>query len=100
MFIKGKTYIIAKFHRTDLVICSHSRPGKIQPYSQINMVLSYKVLPYLQPKPMKAKEFILSEKANMQFDQCFGSIHIRRPLFSSLVIYIAFSPALAGFLNN
>ena len=25
LFRKGKTSIIAKFHRTDLVICSHSR---------------------------------------------------------------------------
>ena len=28
LFKKGKTYIIAKFHRTDSVICSHSREGK------------------------------------------------------------------------
>ena len=24
-FMKGKTHIIAKFHRTDLIICSQSR---------------------------------------------------------------------------
>ena len=39
LFRKGKNLIITKFHRTDLVICSHSREGKIPSYSQINMVL-------------------------------------------------------------
>ena len=28
LFRKGKTHIIAKFQRTDLLICSHSREGK------------------------------------------------------------------------
>ena len=28
LFRKGKTCILAKFHRTDLVICSHSRERK------------------------------------------------------------------------
>ena len=36
---KGNTPFIAKFHRTDLVVCSHSREVKTQSYSQINMVL-------------------------------------------------------------
>ena len=35
VFRKGKTHIIAKFHRTDLVICSHSREGKTPFYNQI-----------------------------------------------------------------
>ena len=35
--MKDKT-IIAKFHKTDLVICSHSREGKTLSYSRINMV--------------------------------------------------------------
>ena len=39
MFRKGKTGIVAKLHRTDLVICSHSREGKTPSYSQINMVV-------------------------------------------------------------
>ena len=30
---KGKTCIIAKFHRTDLVICGHSREKKTPSYS-------------------------------------------------------------------
>ena len=34
----GKTHIIAKFHWTDLVICSHSREGITPSYSRINMV--------------------------------------------------------------
>ena len=38
LFRKGKTCIIAKFLRTDLVICSHSREGETPSYSQINTV--------------------------------------------------------------
>ena len=38
LFRKGKTRIIAKFRRTDLVIYSHSREGKTLSYSRINMV--------------------------------------------------------------
>ena len=38
LFRKGITYIIAKFHGTDLVIYSHSREGKTPSYSQINTV--------------------------------------------------------------
>ena len=37
--MKGKTHIIAKFLRTDLVICSHSREGETLSYSLINTVL-------------------------------------------------------------
>ena len=37
---KLKSCIIAKFHRTDLVICSQSREGKTPSYSQINMVFN------------------------------------------------------------
>ena len=39
--MKGKTPIIANFHRTDLVICSHSRERNTRSYSQINMVMSF-----------------------------------------------------------
>ena len=42
LFRKGKTPIIAKFHSSDyssdLVICSHSREGKILSCSLINMI--------------------------------------------------------------
>ena len=38
MFWKGKTCIIAKLHRTDRVICSHSREVKPPSYSRINTV--------------------------------------------------------------
>ena len=38
LFWKGKTRIMVKFHRTDVVICSHSREGKTLSYSQINTV--------------------------------------------------------------
>ena len=38
LFRKGKIGITAKFHRTDLVIRSHSRGTKTPSYSQINMV--------------------------------------------------------------
>ena len=37
-FRKGKTRIVAKFHKVHLVICSHSIEGKIPSYSRINMV--------------------------------------------------------------
>ena len=39
LFRKGKTGIIAKFHRTDIVISSHSREKKTLSYSQINKYL-------------------------------------------------------------
>ena len=42
LFRKGKIGIVAKFHRTDLVIGSHSRGTKTQSYSQINMVVDLK----------------------------------------------------------
>ena len=34
----GRIKLIAKFHRTDLVICCHSREGKNLFYSRINMI--------------------------------------------------------------
>ena len=34
----GRVKLIAKFHRTDLVICSHSREEKNLSYSRINTV--------------------------------------------------------------
>ena len=39
LFRKGKIGVIPKFHRTDLVIRSHSRGTKTQSYSRINMVI-------------------------------------------------------------
>ena len=41
LFRKGKIGIIAKFHRTDLVICSHSRGTKNPSYRRKNTVISY-----------------------------------------------------------
>ena len=41
LFRKGNTCVKAKFHRTDLVICSHSREGKTPSYSKINTVFGY-----------------------------------------------------------
>ena len=38
LFRKGKTCIIAKFYRTDLLICSHSRERETRSYRQINIV--------------------------------------------------------------
>ena len=38
LFRKGNTPIIAKLHRTDQVICSHSRERKPPSYSRINTV--------------------------------------------------------------
>ena len=37
---EGKTRIISKFHRTDSVICTHSREEKTLSYSQINTVFA------------------------------------------------------------
>ena len=36
--MEDKTHIVAKFHRTDIVICSHFRKGKTLSYCQIDMV--------------------------------------------------------------
>ena len=41
MFRKGKTGITAKYLKTNLVICSHSRERKISSKSLINMVVWY-----------------------------------------------------------
>ena len=38
LFWKGKIHFTAKFHRTDLVICSHTREGKTPSCVQINIV--------------------------------------------------------------
>ena len=38
LFRKGKTHIIAKFHRTDLVVGSHLGEGQTPTYSPINIV--------------------------------------------------------------
>ena len=38
LFRNGKTHIIAKFHRTDEVVCSHVREGKPPSYSRRNTV--------------------------------------------------------------
>ena len=45
--MKGKIRIIAKFHRTDLVIFSHSRERKPPSYSRRNTVLGGRVLTHL-----------------------------------------------------
>ena len=39
LIMKGKSLIVAKFHRTDLVICCHSKGGKTLSYSRINTVV-------------------------------------------------------------
>ena len=38
LFRKGTTHIIAKFHGTDSIICSHSRERKTLPYGRINTI--------------------------------------------------------------
>ena len=37
----GRIKLIAKFHRTDLLIFSHTREGKTPSYSQINKVQEF-----------------------------------------------------------
>ena len=41
LFRKGENRIVAKFHRTDLVIYSHSRERKTLSYSQIKYCTLY-----------------------------------------------------------
>ena len=41
LFRKGKPHIIAKFHKANLVICSHSGEGKTLFYSQITVAYMY-----------------------------------------------------------
>ena len=41
--MKGKTRIIAKFHRTDVVMSSHYREGKSLSYSPINTVFCIEI---------------------------------------------------------
>ena len=41
LFRKGITRIIAKFCRTDFIICSHFRERKTPTYSQINMAIEF-----------------------------------------------------------
>ena len=41
LFKKGETLIIAKFQRTYLVICSHSREGETLSHSRINTIRGY-----------------------------------------------------------
>ena len=50
LFKKGKIGIVKKFHRTDLVICSHPREGKTPSYSQINTVNARSSFCKLLPK--------------------------------------------------
>ena len=45
--MKGEIHIIAKLHRTDLVICSHFREGGTLFYSQINMIIKLKYYIYV-----------------------------------------------------
>ena len=43
LFRKGKTYIIAKFYRTDLVICRHFREEKNLSYSYTILENNYTI---------------------------------------------------------
>ena len=58
LFRNGKTGIIAKFQRTDLVDCSHSRKGKTPSYCKINTVT-----------PKQSSKFYLATP-NEVFDFC------------------------------
>ena len=40
LYRKGKIRFNAKFHKTDLAICSHSRERKTPSYSRINMIIN------------------------------------------------------------
>ena len=62
LFRKGKIGIIAKFHRTDLVICSHSRGTKTPSYSRINTVAFKTKKPtFIGPPPPPTSEAQLAK---------------------------------------
>ena len=55
LFRKGKTCVIAKIHRTDLVICSHSREGQTLSYRRINTVY-YHLYPSFLPLELSYRQ--------------------------------------------
>ena len=70
--MKGKIHIIAKFHRTDLVICSHSRERKPPSYSRRNTVNQNTVFIVLIRKttaysPVRSNSYIFYEKSGSLF---------------------------------
>ena len=82
LFRKGKNCTIAKFHRTDLFICDHSREGKILSYSQINTVPSIYIL--LQQHGISDPTEIIFEMSKDERKQFYRTVArgLQRPLFS------------------
>ena len=79
LFRKGKTCIIGKFDRTDLVFCSHFREKKMLSYSQINMVREYFEIPYFSAYKTEAfpfqnnpKNLDPSYKMDLDLGDCLG----------------------------
>ena len=75
LFRKVKIGIIAKFHRTDLVICSHSIGKKTPSYSRINMVIMA-ILGLLKKSGYTAILFpwILNGRQLSQFNICYACL--------------------------
>ena len=71
LFRKGKTCIIAKFHRTDKVVCCHFRVG--EPYSPGNAVFLR-----LQDRDFSfqnnPKDLDLSYKTDLDLWECLGRV--------------------------
>ena len=53
LFRKDKTRITAKLHRTDLIICTHSREGNTPSNSRINTVYYYHTMVFLCTESFK-----------------------------------------------
>ena len=91
LFSKGKTRIIAKFDRTDFVICNLCREGKMQSYSQINMVLLKSIISELSKQLVpccilslimhEATEYCISSVVRMGFSHPNQSQKSRSVLF-------------------
>ena len=93
--MKGKTRIIAKFLRTDLVICSHSREGETPSYSRINTVQS---LNPGEPKTWKLKSLTgLAQLHRLILVVICTWISIS---FSCNATHIFVSHSTSGFMHN
>ena len=57
MFRKDKTHIIATFHGTDLVICSHSKERKTLSYGRRNTVLPWMIESFQNGFTLREKIF-------------------------------------------
>ena len=79
--MKGKILIIAKFHRTDLVICSHSRERKPLSYSRRNTVCSMLVHGHLLLISYRDPHNCVSFMPYVYIGTSLGNAYLLRPDF-------------------